>query len=390
MKNIVILGSTGSIGESVLKIVRKDKDINIQLLSANNNIKKLLKQAMEFEVKDAIIENQHQYRKYLKVFKKNKINLHLNIKKNINKILKKKIHYSINAISGIEGLDPTLSIIPFSKNILIANKESIMCGWHLIKKKLKLYRTNFIPIDSEHFSINELIKYEKLDNIQKIFLTASGGPFLNKKQKNIINVRPEIASKHPNWKMGKKISVDSSTLMNKIYEFIEAKKIFNLNNKKLSIIIHPSSFIHAIILLKGNLVKFLAHEPKMIIPISNAVKSYDNFKNYSEFNLINDLNKIKILKPDNKKFPFLKIIKMIPENDSFFETILITLNDNLVNKYLSGHINYISIQRNLLNLIKKPYFKKFYKLKPKNIYDIKKMTIHTKNFLEMNLKYYDK
>ena len=138
MKNIVILGSTGSIGESVLKIVRKDKDINIQLLSANNNIKKLLKQAMEFEVKDAIIENQHQYRKYLKVFKKNKINLHLNIKKNINKILKKKIHYSINAISGIEGLDPTLSIIPFSKNILIANKESIMCGWHLIKKKLKL------------------------------------------------------------------------------------------------------------------------------------------------------------------------------------------------------------------------------------------------------------
>ena len=106
---------------------------------------------MEFEVKDAIIENQHQYRKYLKVFKKNKINLHLNIKKNINKILKKKIHHSINAISGIEGLDPTLSIIPFSKNILIANKESIMCGWHLIKKKLKLYRTNFIPIDSEPY-----------------------------------------------------------------------------------------------------------------------------------------------------------------------------------------------------------------------------------------------
>ena len=280
-------------------------------------------------------------------------------------------------------------MIPLTKKILIANKESIICGWDFISKKLKQNNTEFIPIDSEHFSIWKLLKNENMSDIDKIILTASGGPFLNKKKK-LSTIKLEDALNHPNWKMGKKISIDSSTMMNKIYEFIEAKKIFNLSKDKLSILIHPKSFVHAIIYFKGNLIKFLAHDTSMSIPISNAL----DIKNYTNFNLIKSnllkSNSLFFQLPKIKEFPLLSILKIIPDRTSYFETILITLNDTLVNKFLDGEINYISIQLNLLNLIKKPYFTKFYKLKPKSIYDIKKMIIRTNIYLDENLKYYEK
>ena len=315
--------------------------------------------------------------------------MHLGIR-NINKIIKKKVKYSINAISGINGLEPTLKVISKSENILIANKESIICGWHLIKKKLIKYKTNFIPIDSEHYSIWELIKQENPKNVEKVILTASGGPFLNKPKNKIINIKPKFAIKHPNWKMGKKISTDSSNLMNKIFEFIEAKKIFNLKNNQVSILIHPKSFIHAVVFLKGDLIKFLAHNPKMTIPISNAlgIKKKSNIKKLKNYSKI--FSSLKFDEPNKDKFPLLTLLDILPEKTSFFETILISLNDLLVQKYLNGSINYISIKSNLLKHIKSPYFKKYYKLKPKNIYDIKKITMLTKNYLEKNIIKYEK
>ena len=199
-----------------------------------------------------------------------------------------------------------------------------------------------------------------------------------------------MALKHPNWRMGRKISIDSSTMMNKVFEFIEAIKIFNIKKKNLEILIHPSSYVHAIVLYQGNLIKFLAHEPKMSIPIANALGLKNRqIKFLNEKKIIN-LNKLTFEMPDTKKFPVLSIIDTIPERTSYFETILITINDTLVNKYLNNQINYISIQKNLLNIIKNPYFKKYYKLKPKNIYDIKKMIILAKNYLNKNIIYYEK
>ncbi len=289
----------------------------------------------------------------------------------------------------MEGLEPTLNIIPFTEKILIANKESIICGWHLIQKKLKKSKTKFIPIDSEHFSIWKLMHNDNYSNINKIVLTASGGPFLHKLKKKLVNVKPEIALKHPNWKMGKKISIDSSNMMNKIFEYIEAIKIFNISKQKLSILIHPSSFVHAIIFYNGGLIKFLAHETDMKIPILNALDVLD----FKEKNLISkylrNLNNLKFINPDKKKFPLLEILSFIPNKVSYFETILITLNDILVKKYLNNQINYISIQKNLLRLIKSPYFTNFYNLKPKNIYDIKIMINKTEIYLEKNIKLYD-
>ena len=383
-KEIVILGSTGSVGTSTLNIVKKNNEFKIKLITTNKNAKKILHQAIYNKIKDVIIEDYNVYKNYKSKFKKNKINLHFGIK-NINKILNKQVTYCVNSISGIDGLEPTLKMIPLCKNILISNKESLICGWSLIKKKLLKHNTNFIPIDSEHFSIWKLIKSEKHNEISSVYLTASGGPFLNRSLKTLSNVEPEIALKHPNWKMGKKISIDSSTLMNKIFEYIEAKKIFNLKKKNISIIIHPSSFVHAIVFFKGDIIKILAHNTNMSIPISNALGIRNKLKKKFISSSFNKLNSLKFISPKKKQFPVLSIIDLIPEKETYFETILITINDTLVKMYLDRQINYLSIQQNLLNLIKKPYFKKFYKLKPKNIYDIKKTIMITKKYLKDNL-----
>ncbi len=387
-KEIIILGSTGSVGTTTLSVIKK-QNFKISLLTTDKNAKKLLNQAISFKVKNVIIEDEVQYKKYKSSFNKNKIKIYLGLI-NLKKILKKKVNYCVNSISGIDGLLPTLEVIPFTQNILIANKESIICGWHLIKKKLIKHKVNFIPIDSEHFSIWKLIKNENYSEINKIILTASGGPFLKKKTKEIKNIKPKYALNHPNWKMGKKISIDSATMMNKVFEFIEAIKIFNLKKQNLKILIHPKSFVHAIVFYQGNLIKLLAHDPKMSIPIANALDIKNKKKNILNKSNYLKLNKLNFEKPNIKKFPVLSIMNLIPERTSYFETILITINDTLVNKYLNSEINYISIQKNLINIIKNPYFKKYYKLKPKNIYDIKNMIILTKNYINKNIIYYEK
>ena len=171
---------------------------------------------------------------------------------------------------------------------------------------------------------------------------------------------------------------------------IEAKKIFNLKKNKLSIIIHPSSYVHAIVFFKGNIVKLLSHDTKMSIPISNALEIYDNKNKINVFQHINKFNSLSFLKPKVSQFPLLKIINLIPNQQSYFETILITINDHLVHKYLSNKIKYNSIQQNLLTLMKSPYLRKFYKLKPKNIYDIKRMIEHTNNYIKNKIKNYEK
>ena len=381
-KDIIILGSTGSIGTSTLNIIRRNKKkFNIKLLTANNNIKKILSQSIEFKVNKIVIQNKKKYIKFENQFKRNKIQVFFELEKAL-KSINKKVHYTINAISGIDGLEPTIKIIKYTKNIAIANKESIICGWKFIKNTLKKNKTNFIPIDSEHFSIWSLIKNEKKKNIKKIYLTASGGPFLYKKLLNVKNVKAKLALKHPNWNMGKKISIDSATMMNKIFELIEAKKIFNLDINKFDIIIHPKSYIHAVVHFNNGLVKFLTHDTNMEVPIMNSLylnnESFIYNDNKLNFEILNGIN---FINPDKKKFPLLNLIKIIPIKNSYFETILITINDELVMRYLRGEINYFSLNNNLLNMIKKPYFAKYYQSSPNNINDIKSMVNKVKNYI---------
>ena len=385
-KDIIILGSTGSIGESSLKVIKKNKKkFKIKLLTTNKNIQKILDQAIEFNVKRVVIFDKDKYKKYSKKFRQKRIKVFFNLKEAL-KTNSKKVYFTISAISGIEGLEPTLNIIKHTKNLGIANKESIICGWNFIKKELVENNTKFIPLDSEHFSIWSAIKDENKENIKKIYLTASGGPFLYKKLSNIHNIKPEQALKHPNWKMGKKITIDSATMMNKIFEIIEAKKIFDLNIKKLDILIHPRSYIHAIIHFNTGLTKLVAHETTMQIPIINSLFernetfSYNN-KNFDYLNL----NGLNFIKPNVKNFPLLKLINY-EFNNTFFEIILVVLNDFLVKMYLDNLIKYIDLHKLLIKLLKNPYFTKYYKKKPKNINEIKNMVLNVKNYLHKNLK----
>mgnify|MGYP001333027966 FL=1 len=380
-KKIVILGSTGSIGKTTFDIIKNNrKDFEIVLLTTNKNTTTILKQANLLEIKNILVADKSKYLNLKTRLKNNKIKIHNNIDR-LGDIIKKRVDYTMCAISGLSGLKPTIDSIKLSKNIAIANKETIICGWHIIEKELRKNKTNFIPIDSEHFSIWSLIKNQNKENIKKIYLTASGGPFLNKKNSQLSNIEPKYALKHPNWKMGKKISIDSATLMNKIFELIEAKKIFNLDISKFKIIIHPKSYVHAIVHFNNGLVKFLAHDTNMSIPIMNSLYENKVF-NYNDKSLnILKLNNLNFSKPNKKKFPVIKLINMLPKKNTYFETILITINDYLVGKYLNGEINYNSLNFGLIKLIKNRYFTRYYKFAPKNITDVKIMVKRVTTYL---------
>ena len=276
----------------------------------------------------------------------------------------------MSSISGLDGLSPTLKIIKYSKKIAIANKEAIICGWNLINKDLLKYKTEFIPVDSEHFSIWSLIKDKRKKIINKVYITASGGPFLNWSLKKIKNVSPEKALKHPNWSMGKKISIDSATMMNKVFEVIETQRIFDLPRAKINILIHERSYIHAIVEFKNGLKKLLAHDTNMSIPIFNTVYEHENeYIGNKNLNLKN-LNNLNFKPVDLKKFPLVKILKKIPEKNSLFETVLVSANDELVNLYLNKKISFNDLQKKLQNFMNLNEFAKLKKKKPRNINEI--------------------
>ena len=374
-KKIIILGSTGSIGKTLINILKKDKkNFEIALLTVNKNIKELLKQVKIFNVKNIIVTNKKKYLTVKNNLKNKKINIYNNFS-SITKILKKKnIDYTMNAISGLDGLNPTLKIIKFTKNIAIANKEAIICGWSLIKNELKKNKTEFIPIDSEHFSIWTLINKARNQDIEKIFITASGGPFHNYPLNKFQSITPKIALKHPNWKMGKKITIDSATLMNKVFEVIEAKKIFNFDYKKLNILVHPKSYVHAIVKFTNGLTKILIHDTNMTIPIFNSL--YPNFQKKIEskdldLSIINNLD---FKKTNIKKFPVLKILNNLPNNHSLFETVIVSVNDKLVHMFLQNKIKFLDISKIMLKIINNKEFTKYKKIIPKNIEQITQLS----------------
>ena len=374
MKKIVIFGSTGSIGSSLIDIITKyKKNYKIELLTANTNYKKLIKQAKFFNVKNIIITDEKAYAKAIKILKNKKINIYNNFV-SLNKIFKnKKIDYTMCAISGFEGLQPTLDIIRYCKVIAIANKESIICGWSLIQKKLKKYNTRFIPVDSEHFSIWSLINDTKSDNLEKVYITASGGPFRKYPLNKFKNITPEKALKHPNWLMGKKISIDSATMMNKVFEIIEAKKIFNLRYSQLDILVHPKSYAHAIVKFSNGLIKILVHETNMKIPIFNSLFLHFEKKIKSKKIDFKILNNMDFQKVNFKKFPIVKLIKSLPNRETLFETVIVSANDCLVENFLNKKIRFLDITKNLLQIANNKKFQKYKLKRPTNIDQIKSL-----------------
>ena len=372
-KNVSILGSTGSIGLSSLKIFnKKNKLFKIYILAANKNYKLICKQINQFKPEIFLINDSKVLEKVRKKFKNKKVKIinDINIK---NKYFKKS-DITIAAIPGVAGLKPTIELTKISKKILIANKESIICGWNLIKKVASKHKTKIIPVDSEHFSIMKLLENQRIDNVKKIYLTASGGPFLNLNISKLKNVKPQEAIKHPKWKMGKKISIDSATLMNKILEVIEAHKLFNIDIKKFEIVIHPESLIHAIVEFKNGLYKFIYHETSMLIPLANAI--FDNAIDIDDF-LKPKLNsqksiffqRLNFLKVDKKRFPIINLKSRLSEHYSS-PIIINAVNEILVDLYIKKRIPFTSFYKHILMVLSDRNYNKYAIKEPKSISQI--------------------
>lgn len=383
-KKINILGSTGSIGLTSLEIIKKDKkNFEIYILSANKNYNLICKQIKEYSPKIFIVNDKKTYLKILLKFKNKKIKIFNNFK--FKK--KNKSDVTISAIPGIAGLEPTIEMIRQSRKMLIANKESIICGWELIKKEAKKNKTKIIPVDSEHYSIFKLIENVPKNLISKIYLTASGGPFLDFTIKNLKKVKPKNALKHPKWNMGKKITIDSSTLMNKIFELVEAQKLFDFPQNKFDIIIHPNSLVHAILELKNGIKKFIYHDTSMKIPIANAI--YDGqinikkiYRKKSKFKFEN----LYFKEVDKKIFPAITLKDKVNKYPSA-PIILNAANEVLVEQFLKEKIGFLDINKFIMAILKDKNYKKYAIKKPQNINQINLIDIWARSSTLKKIKF---
>ena len=354
MKTLAIIGSTGSIGKSALEVYKKNKkNFKLIALAANTNLNKLIKQYSKFKPRSIFLISDNMKEKK----KKYLISKNIFLKKR-----KKKIDYVISGASGYDAININFELIKISKKLLIANKETIVCGGKVFLDLAKKYKCEIIPIDSEHHCIDYFLKSFNLKkDIKKIYITASGGPFLNKR----INYNEKLNKviNHPTWKMGKKISVDSSTFANKVLELFEAKILFQLPNNMMGIKIESRSNTHAIIRLSNNIILPIMHTPNMVIPISNCLGVSNNLQikldNFSS----------KYYDVDVKKFPIVKLGYYILKNCTQAGFIIFTvLNQRLVEKYLKNEVKYGEIVDKLVKLFK---HNDLLKRSKKNIKDIK-------------------
>ena len=378
-KSLGILGSTGSIGVQTLSLIKKEKSqIRLVFLSCYENIGLLKKQVKLYKPRYILIKNKLAYLKFLN---KNP-NLKFRVFNDLDKLVKKingKIDFCISSIAGNDGFISTISISKVSRNLLIANKESIVLGNKILIKELKKNKCKLIPIDSEHFSIFSILdnnpNFKK--NIKKVFLTASGGPFFNKNV-NYKKVSVKQALKHPNWNMGQKISIDSATLANKVLEYFEALIIFNLRPEDVVIRIEPSSRIHAVLLLKSGFYYFIAHNNSMKIPISHAL-------NISETKFLNkkivlDNSIFQFYKPDDKHFKLLKIAKNVAKLGHGAMIFFSIINERLVYKFLKKEITFDKISLILVQLFKNKKFISLCKTYIRSKKDILKAVETAKNY----------
>ena len=367
---IAILGSTGSIGKSTLDVIRKDKNFfEVVFLSANNNYKKLIQQAKEFNVKNILIKNQIFHERTERSLKNSKTKVYSG-DISLTNIISKKLDYTMAAIVGVAGLQPTIDAIKISKTVALANKESIICGWEILSKLIKKYKTKILPVDSEHFSIMELTKDISDEEVEEIIITASGGPFLNLPQNKLNYVKPTQAINHPNWKMGKKISIDSANLMNKVFEVIEACRIFKFNKKKYRIMIHPQSYVHSIIRFKNGLIKMILYNTDMKIPISNTLYGRKNHVLNVKKIDARILSKLSFQNVNTKRFPSIKLINKCLNLGFLAPTIVNASNEVLVSLFLAKKIGFLNIVKTINKIFRDKDFKKYARRKPESIKDI--------------------
>jgi len=346
-QKIAVLGSTGNIGKKTLKILySKKKFFSVEFLLCDKNYKEIIKQISVFKPKYVYINDLNVFNKVKKKFN-NKIRF-LNSVNQLKLINKNFFDITVCATAGLSCFEINFLFVELSKKMLIANKETLICGNKIFINKCKKNKTKIFSIDSEHFCLSELLKNENKKNIKNFYLTASGGPFFNTPFKKYKKAKISQTLSHPNWKMGKKISIDSATMVNKIFEVFEASVLFDIPINKIKIKIHPESLVHSAIVFKNGLVKFVGHDTSMNIPIINSLdNNYFHKKNFFDNSKSLKLN---FFIPNIKKLKILNLIPIINKYGHSGIIIFNILNDYLVYKYLQKKIYFYEIEKYLFKI----------------------------------------
>ena len=338
IKNIILLGATGSIGESSLRLLRKNKEkFNLVGVSAHNNAELLSRIVNEFDVPNVVLSNPKNAKSYY-----GKSELHIGHSCLIE-LAKISCDIVISGISGLSGLHPAFAAISVGNNLAIANKETLVSAGKFFVQKSHEKKVKILPVDSEHCAIFQCLEKNNFSNIDFITLTASGGPFLNMPIENFKNIEPKHAIKHPVWKMGQKISVDSATMFNKALEIIEASVLFNIQSDKIEVTIHPEHIIHGLVHYKDGSVLANLGFPDMITPLSVAI----NWPARCDLNLkklsLNKISNLSFFEPDFKKFPGLKLGWEVLKNPNYSPVILNASNEIAVDAFLKNKVKFTDI-----------------------------------------------
>tara|TARA_B100000214_G_scaffold55781_1_gene35687 strand:- start:650 stop:1801 length:1152 start_codon:yes stop_codon:yes gene_type:complete len=355
MKNLSILGSTGSVGKSTLEVVRRNAEkFQINLLTANTNFSLMLDQIEEFGPKFVFLEDTEAQKSLLRELEKTKINTTLLTSEDqlMEVLADKNSEIVVAAMVGVAGLKPVYHAVEHGKNILLANKESYVVAGEILNSLSSVTGSTIFPIDSEHSAIHQCLEGVKdKDSISKLILTGSGGPFLDRDIDDFDNVTPEEAISHPIWKMGNKISVDSSTMMNKCLEIIEARWLFDIVD--IEVLIHPEGIVHSIVEFTDNSMLAQMSVPDMKIPIAYGLGFPERIISGSESINLDTLRTLTFRKPDYNKFPALKLAKeSIKEGGTSF-AILNAANEECVEAFLKGKIAYLDIYKLIAKVLDK-------------------------------------
>ncbi|MCF7924387.1 MAG: 1-deoxy-D-xylulose-5-phosphate reductoisomerase [Candidatus Izimaplasma sp.] len=346
-KNIYLLGATGSIGQQTLDIIKKNPNkFNLVAFSGYNNYTRIIEIATQFKPEMVALKDKTDYSNFKQRFPDIKA---VYGREGLNKLAsynkEDKSAYLVNALVGMVGLDPTLSAIKIERDILLANKETLVVGGHLINDLKKLYKFNLYPIDSEHNALWQLLDKKDKNTIKRLIITASGGAFreLNRKELETVNI--EDALDHPNWSMGKKITIDSATMMNKGFEIIEACYLFDIDIEKVDTVIHKESIVHSMV--EFNDGSYLAHlsKPDMHLPISYALFYPERFCTDIKKIEITDLNSLSFSKMDYQRYPCLNYAIEAFKVGGSMRTVLNAANEIAVSLFLNGKIQFLEIEK---------------------------------------------
>ena len=342
-KRIAILGSTGSIGTQALKIVKEFPDkFELNLISANSNDKLLLKQALDFQPKDVVINSSEGYKNIKKNVRGNSC-VHHGVSSLCQLIENNDYDVVLIAIVGFAALLPTISAIKSNKKIALANKETLVVGGEIISSLLKKNKSTIIPVDSEHSAIFQCLQGEDINRVENIILTASGGPFRGFDLERLGSVSKKEALNHPNWSMGNKITIDSATLMNKGFELIETKWLFDVPFNKIKVLVHPESIIHSLVEFIDHSVIAQLGQPSMYIPIFYALNHPVRNKSYAPKLNLTEIGSLNFEEPNKDVFKHLNFAYEAIKAGGSYGRVLNAANEVAVDSFLREKINFLEM-----------------------------------------------